>query len=53
MEWIDGARITDLGFLDRFHIDREELSQRIIRIFLPQWLEAGIFHAYPTRGIYW
>jgi predicted unusual protein kinase regulating ubiquinone biosynthesis (AarF/ABC1/UbiB family) len=50
MEWIDGVRITDVDFLDQAHIDREELSQRLIRVFLPQWLEAGVFHADPHAG---
>ncbi|MFJ7736199.1 ABC1 kinase family protein [Lysinibacillus sp. NPDC097287] len=47
MEWIDGVRITDIDFLETSQINREELAQRLIRIFLPQWLEAGIFHADP------
>ncbi|MGE7090550.1 ABC1 kinase family protein [Lysinibacillus sp. NPDC048646] len=50
MEWIDGVRITDIDFLDRSQINREELAQRLIRIFLPQWLEAGVFHADPHAG---
>ena len=50
MEWVDGVRITDVDFLDASQINREELAQRLIRIFLPQWLEAGIFHADPHAG---
>lgn len=50
MEWIDGVRITDVDFLDKSQINRKELSQRLIGIFLPQWLEAGIFHADPHSG---
>ncbi|MBK3495563.1 AarF/ABC1/UbiB kinase family protein [Viridibacillus sp. YIM B01967] len=50
MEWIDGVRITDVDFLDKSLVDREELSQRLMRIFLPQWLEAGVFHADPHAG---
>ncbi|QDQ03486.1 AarF/ABC1/UbiB kinase family protein [Lysinibacillus fusiformis] len=50
MEWIDGVRITDVDFLDRSQINREELAQRLMRIFLPQWLEAGVFHADPHAG---
>ncbi|KOS69808.1 ABC transporter [Lysinibacillus contaminans] len=50
MEWIEGVRITDVDFLDTAQIDREELAQRLIRIFLPQWLEAGVFHADPHAG---
>jgi len=50
MEWIDGARITDSKFLTTNHIDNEALAQRLLRIFLPQWLEAGVFHADPHAG---
>ncbi|HYK72363.1 MAG TPA: AarF/UbiB family protein [Pseudoneobacillus sp.] len=50
MEWVDGVRITDVDFLERAKIDREDLAQRLFRVFLPQWLEAGIFHADPHSG---
>ncbi|MFD2444555.1 ABC1 kinase family protein [Bacillus sp. CGMCC 1.16607] len=50
MEWIDGVRITDVEALDLHHIDRHELAQRLFRVFLPQWLEAGMFHADPHSG---
>ncbi|MGN4127807.1 ABC1 kinase family protein [Lysinibacillus sphaericus] len=50
MDWIEGVRITDVDFLDRSQINREELAQRLLRIFLPQWLEAGVFHADPHAG---
>ncbi|MFO1445408.1 AarF/ABC1/UbiB kinase family protein [Bacillus sp. Bva_UNVM-123] len=50
MEWVEGFRITDVEALDRFEIDRVELAQRLVRIFLPQWLEAGMFHADPHSG---
>ena len=50
MEWIDGVRITDNESLQRNNIDRVELAQRLFNIFLPQWLEAGVFHADPHSG---
>lgn len=50
MEWIEGTRITDVEFLERHSINREELAQRLFRIFIPQWLEPGIFHADPHAG---
>jgi predicted unusual protein kinase regulating ubiquinone biosynthesis (AarF/ABC1/UbiB family) len=50
MEWIDGARITDSVFLSTNQIDKEALSKRLMHVFLPQWLEAGIFHADPHAG---
>jgi predicted unusual protein kinase regulating ubiquinone biosynthesis (AarF/ABC1/UbiB family) len=50
MEWVDAVRITDVDFADQHRINREELAQRLFRIFLPQWMEAGIFHADPHAG---
>lgn len=50
MEWVEAVRITDVDFLEEFHIDREELSHRLFRVFIPQWLEAGVFHADPHAG---
>lgn len=50
MEWIDGARITDSAFLMTNQIDKGALAERLVRIFLPQWLEAGLFHADPHAG---
>jgi predicted unusual protein kinase regulating ubiquinone biosynthesis (AarF/ABC1/UbiB family) len=50
MEWVDAVRITDVNFLDQQKINREELAERLFCAFLPQWLEAGIFHADPHAG---
>lgn len=50
MEWVEGVRVTDVEALERFEVDTDELAQRIFRLFLPQWLEAGIFHADPHSG---
>jgi predicted unusual protein kinase regulating ubiquinone biosynthesis (AarF/ABC1/UbiB family) len=50
MEWVDAVRITDTDFLDQHHIDRGGLAQALFRVFIPQWLEAGIFHADPHAG---
>lgn len=50
MDWVEGTRITDEEYLDCHSINREELSQRLFRIFIPQWLEAGTFHADPHSG---
>jgi predicted unusual protein kinase regulating ubiquinone biosynthesis (AarF/ABC1/UbiB family) len=50
MEWVDGVRITDVDSLERFQVNRDELAQRLFRVFIPQWLEAGIFHADPHSG---
>ncbi|WP_421381250.1 ABC1 kinase family protein [Bacillus salacetis] len=50
MEWVDGARMTDDDFIDEHQIDREKLARRLLRLFLPQWLESGLFHADPHSG---
>ncbi|MFS0861163.1 ABC1 kinase family protein [Fredinandcohnia sp. 179-A 10B2 NHS] len=43
MEWVDGVKITESG-------KNVELAQHLIEIFLPQWLEPGVFHADPHPG---
>lgn len=50
MEWVDGFRITDHEVLQRNNIDSTELVQRLFQLFLPQWLESGMFHADPHSG---
>jgi predicted unusual protein kinase regulating ubiquinone biosynthesis (AarF/ABC1/UbiB family) len=50
MEWVDGARITDGAFIDEHQIHREKLARQLLRLFLPQWLESGLFHADPHSG---
>ncbi|MCP3741991.1 ABC1 kinase family protein [Rossellomorea sp. BNER] len=50
MEWMDGIRINDIEKINGLQLDRNEISERLVRIFLPQWLEAGIFHADPHSG---
>ncbi|MEK4229737.1 ABC1 kinase family protein [Solibacillus sp. FSL H8-0538] len=50
MEWIEGSRITDLAFLEKHHLDRKVLSERVFRLFLEQVLEGGQFHADPHGG---
>ncbi len=48
MEWVDGVKISDIDSLQS--IDRKRLAQNLIEIFLPQWLEPGMFHADPHPG---
>lgn len=48
MEWVEGNRISDKENLQS--IDRKSLAQNLIKLFLPQWLEPGIFHADPHPG---
>jgi predicted unusual protein kinase regulating ubiquinone biosynthesis (AarF/ABC1/UbiB family) len=50
MEWVEGVRITDLDSLDHYQVNRDELAQRLFRVFIPQWLESGTFHADPHAG---
>lgn len=46
MEWVEASHITD----PPVELDRKELSRKLLRIFLPQWLEEGKFHADPHAG---
>lgn len=50
MEWVDGIKITDFEAIEKLPITRKQLAQRLIKVFLPQWLEAGKFHADPHQG---
>ncbi|WP_160723611.1 ABC1 kinase family protein [Bacillus sp. USDA818B3_A] len=50
MEWVEGIRITELEELEQLLITRKEIAQRLIEVFLTQWLEPGIFHADPHPG---
>lgn len=50
MEWIEGARITDLAFIEANNLDRHEISQRLFILFLEQVLNGGQFHADPHGG---
>ncbi|USK33488.1 AarF/ABC1/UbiB kinase family protein [Bacillus sp. F19] len=50
MEWVEGRRVTDTEFVEAHHIDRLDAAENLVGIFLPQWLQAGIFHADPHSG---
>lgn len=50
MEFIDGAKITDIDFLAKHHIDAEILAERGLHIYLTQILDHGFFHADPHAG---
>jgi predicted unusual protein kinase regulating ubiquinone biosynthesis (AarF/ABC1/UbiB family) len=50
MDWVEGARVTDLAFLERNNIDRHELAVRLTNMFLEQLLQEGKFHADPHPG---
>lgn len=50
MEWIEGARITDLAFIEKHELDRHEIAERLFILFLEQILYGGQFHADPHGG---
>lgn len=50
MEWVEGKRLTDVDEMQEIGIATEEVAQRLLNIFLPQWLEPGMFHADPHPG---
>ncbi|WP_084138849.1 ABC1 kinase family protein [Halalkalibacter okhensis] len=50
MEWIDGIKLTDEEGLSQLEVPKSELAERLINVFLPQWLEPGMFHADPHLG---
>lgn len=50
MEWMEGARVSDLQYLQEQGLDRRELAARLFRCFTEQLFEAGKFHADPHPG---
>jgi len=50
MEWVEGARVTDKEFMDRHGIDTQVVANHLCELFIPQWLEPGLFHADPHAG---
>ncbi|MDE4084097.1 AarF/UbiB family protein [Planococcus maritimus] len=50
MEWIEGARITDISFIEEHGLNRHEISERLFILFLEQVLYGGQFHADPHGG---
>ena len=50
MEWVEGSRLTDTQFMDQHLIDRQVVANQLCQLFLPQWLEPGMFHADPHAG---
>lgn len=50
MEWVEGVKVTDVEKLDQLEINRTKLAQQLLEVFLPQWLEPGLFHADPHSG---
>ncbi|WP_113881165.1 ABC1 kinase family protein [Cytobacillus oceanisediminis] len=50
MEWVEGTRLNDSAAIEKLEISRQDLARRLMKIFLPQWLEPGMFHADPHPG---
>ncbi len=50
VEWIDGTPLGDLDALDARGVDREELAQLVLSVFLTQALHTGFFHADMHQG---
>jgi predicted unusual protein kinase regulating ubiquinone biosynthesis (AarF/ABC1/UbiB family) len=50
MEWMDGNKVSDLAYLEKHHISREELAARLFHAFAEQIFYGGKFHADPHPG---
>ena len=50
MEWVEGLRLTNNEAINQLPVSRQELAQRLLKVFLPQWMEPGTFHADPHPG---
>lgn len=50
MEWLEGIRLTDMEALKHIEVSRKEMAKKLMKLFLPQWLEPGMFHADPHPG---
>lgn len=45
-----GRRLTDIRAVEQLDVSRQDLARRLMKIFIPQWLEPGMFHADPHPG---
>ncbi|MCA0989185.1 ABC1 kinase family protein [Guptibacillus algicola] len=50
MEWMEGARVTNLSYIEEQGINRKELARKLLKGFLEQLLQEGQFHADPHSG---
>ncbi|MGB3137336.1 MAG: AarF/UbiB family protein, partial [Nodosilinea sp.] len=50
LEWIDGCKLTDMGALQRYNLNPDQLIQIGVTAGLRQLLEFGFFHADPHPG---
>ncbi|WP_227001850.1 ABC1 kinase family protein [Virgibacillus necropolis] len=50
MEWMDGAKITDLSYMNKHNIDIQQTAKTLFNFYLDQFLNDGNFHADPHAG---
>ena len=50
MEWLDGTSVRDVNWGDARAADRVTLADTLLRTFLEQMLQDGVFHADPHPG---
>ncbi|WLR59328.1 ABC1 kinase family protein [Guptibacillus hwajinpoensis] len=50
MEWMEGARITNLSYIEEKDINRQDLARKLLKGYLDQLLQEGQFHADPHSG---
>lgn len=41
MEWVDGSRLTDSAYLDKYDLDRSKLIDTLVQSSIRQILENG------------
>ncbi|HLR03110.1 MAG TPA: AarF/UbiB family protein [Virgibacillus sp.] len=50
MEWISGAKVTDVAFFESHQIDPKMVAKRLFDFYIDQFLAPGNFHADPHAG---
>jgi ubiquinone biosynthesis protein len=50
MEWLDGASVRDVAWGDARVSERTKIADLLLRTFLEQMLQDGVFHADPHPG---
>jgi len=50
MEWLDGVSVRDVDWSEARTADRVKLADSLLRVFLEQMLQDGVFHADPHPG---
>jgi ubiquinone biosynthesis protein len=50
MEWVDGTSVRDVKWADGQANSRKKLADQLLRSFLEQMLQDGVFHADPHPG---